>query len=62
MNDKDKQLEVEVNQLWSYKDILFKVITSENKLVKAVATEGFTWEGKKERFTANFTFVSDNYL
>ena len=62
MNDKDKQLEVEVNQLWSYKDLLFKVVASENELVKAVSNEGFTWEGKKGNFTANFTFEADNYL
>jgi hypothetical protein len=59
--DTEKDVDVEVNQLWSYKDILFKVVAPENDTVKAVANEGFTWEGIKGNFIANFTFEAEHY-
>jgi len=65
VDKKDQQAQhqsVEVNQLWSYKNLLFKVVTSENDTVKAVANEGFTWEGIKGNFIANFTFEAEHYL
>ena len=61
IDKKDQPQSVEVNQLWSYKNLLFKVITSENDTVKAVANEGFTWEGIKGTFIANFTFEAEHY-